>query len=82
MRVRKRVAVALTAALLVLAGLLVPTSALAAAGDKLDLKVLVIGGAAGDPTTDAWVSELSRQGVAFDVVRRPGQAASAPDQPG
>jgi hypothetical protein len=74
MRVRKRAAVALTAVLLVLAGLLVPTSALAAAGDKLDLKILVIGGPAGDPTTDAWVSELSRQGVAFDVVRRPGQA--------
>ena len=69
MCVRKRVVVALTAALLVLAGLLVPTGAQAAAGDRLDLRILVIGGGVGDPTTDAWVSELSRQGVPFDIVR-------------
>ena len=77
MCVRKRLLVALTAVLLVLAGLLVPTSAQAASGDRLDLKILVIGGSAGDPTTDAWVSELSRQGVPFDIVR-PGPGQSLP----
>ena len=70
MRVRRRVAVAVGAALVVLAGLLVPGAALAAAGQRLDLRLLVIGGAAGDPTTDAWTTELTRQGIPFDLVRR------------
>lgn len=47
----------------------VAPGATAAAGQRLDLKVLLIGGSAGDPTTEAWSSELSREGVAYTFVR-------------
>lgn len=77
MRVHRSLAVALGAAILVLAGLLVPGAAQAAPGQRLDLKILIIGGAAGDPTTDAWTTELARQGIPFDVVRRGADPSAA-----
>jgi len=56
--------------------------AASAAGPRLDLKVLVLGGAAGDPTTDAWTAELSREGVPFTLARTAsGQALPALSDP-
>ena len=69
MRPTKRLAVALLASVMTLAYLVLPGSAAAAQGQRLDLKLLVIGAAVGDPTTDAWTSELTRQGIPYDVVR-------------
>ena len=48
-----------------------PTTPGLTAGDSVDLRVLLIGGvggAASDPTTAAWVSGLSSQGVAYTEV--------------
>ena len=69
MRPTKRWAVALLASVMALAYLVLPGSAAAEQGQRLDLRLLVIGGAVGDPTTDAWTSELTRQGIPHDVVR-------------
>jgi hypothetical protein len=44
---------------------------------RLDLKILLIGGESGDPTTQAWISELRREGVPFTLVR-PGQGDELP----
>ncbi|MDP9395370.1 MAG: hypothetical protein M3Q27_14440 [Actinomycetota bacterium] len=43
----------------------------AAAGPRLDLRVLLIGGGVSDPTTAAWERELERIGVAYRVIRTP-----------
>ena len=69
-------AVALVAA----AGAAVPgTAAAAGTPAQLDLKVLLIGGtggAAADPTTAAWASALSSEGVAYTEVDATGAAGS------
>src|SRR3954464_14319113 len=68
---------ALLGATAVVLGSVRPAPASAATGQRLDLEVLVIGGAKGDPTTDAWTSELDREGVPFTVVR-PQQGDALP----
>jgi Putative Ig domain len=69
-------AVALVAA----AGAVVPgTAAAAGTPAQLDLKVLLVGGtggAAADPTTAAWASALSTEGVAYTEVDASGAAGS------
>jgi hypothetical protein len=80
MRARLRVAVAVAVALLGLGCLVAPSSAIANPGQRLDLKILVIGAAAGDPTTDAWTTELGRQGIPHAIVR-PGQPLPALENP-
>jgi hypothetical protein len=49
-----------------------PMQAGAATAPQLDLRVLVIGNGAGDPTTDAWTSALSAEGVAYTVATATG----------
>ena len=73
--VRRLTAVLAAALLLGTTGPLIarsaPTTPGLTAGDSVDLRVLLIGGvggAASDPTTAAWVSGLSSQGVAYTEV--------------
>jgi hypothetical protein len=68
---------ALVAALLGIALNATATTATAAGTPRLDLKILLIGGDAGDPTTQAWISELKREGVPFTLVR-PGNGDALP----
>lgn len=51
-------------------------SAAAATPPQLDLKVLLIGGGAGDPTTVAWQNALSTEGVPYTVVTATGSIGS------
>ncbi|HJP77596.1 MAG TPA: Ig domain-containing protein [Pseudonocardiaceae bacterium] len=50
----------------------VTVSASAATPQQLDLKVLLIGGEAGDPTTAAWQSALTSEGVPFTLASASG----------
>ena len=50
----------------------VTVNASAATPQQLDLKVLLIGGEAGDPTTAAWQSALTSQGVPFTLATAAG----------
>ncbi|CAM5496948.1 hypothetical protein SXANM310S_03535 [Streptomyces xanthochromogenes] len=43
---------------------------------QLDLKVLLIGGGPGDPTTLAWQNALDTEGVAYSVVNASGDVGS------
>jgi hypothetical protein len=54
----------------------VTVNASAATPQTLDLKVLLIGGEAGDPTTAAWQSALTSQGVPFTSVTASGSYGS------
>ncbi|HXW78638.1 MAG TPA: hypothetical protein VEJ84_04020, partial [Acidimicrobiales bacterium] len=49
----------------------------AAAGSTLDLRVLLIGDGATDPTTAAWESALSTEGVPYTEVDAAGASATA-----
>ena len=68
------------ATLLAAAGAAVPgTAAVASSPPQLDLKVLLLGGpggAAADPTTAAWASALSTEGVPYTEVDANGAAGS------
>ncbi|MBC3843651.1 hypothetical protein GXW82_35840 [Streptacidiphilus sp. 4-A2] len=67
------------ATLLAAAGAAVPGTAAAAASPQLDLKVLLVGGAGGgaaDPTTAAWESALTTEGVPYTEVDAAGAAGS------
>jgi hypothetical protein len=59
-----------------LAGVVTSTAAHAAPGQELDLKVLLIGQNGGDPTTAAWQSELTSEGVAYTLVLAQGTPGS------
>ena len=54
----------------------VTVNASAATPQTLNLKVLLIGGEAGDPTTAAWQSALTSQGVPFTSVTASGSYGS------
>ncbi|HEY4453200.1 MAG TPA: Ig domain-containing protein [Pseudonocardiaceae bacterium] len=54
----------------------IAVDASAATPQTLDLKVLLIGGEAGDPTTAAWQSALTSQGVPFTSVTASGSYGS------
>ena len=75
----KRVAACL-ATVLAFGGLAATAGAGAAAADTtpqtLNLKVLLIGEGSTDPTTAAWASALSNEGVAFDEVTATGAVGS------
>lgn len=76
---RKRRAVCAAAAVAALAGASVTglsAGASAAAGPTLALRVLLIGGGSGDPTTAAWESALSGEGVAYTEVTVSGAPGS------
>ncbi|MGF1426722.1 putative Ig domain-containing protein [Kitasatospora sp. LaBMicrA B282] len=51
-------------------------SAVAATPPQLDLKVLLVGGGSGDPTTAAWQNALSTEGVPFTLVNASGAIGS------
>ncbi len=84
MRQRKRgwTAVLAAATLLATAGAAAPLAAppaVAATSQQLDLKVLLVGGVGGgasDPTTAAWESALSTEGVPYTEVDGAGAAGS------
>jgi hypothetical protein len=59
-----------------LAGVVTSTAAHAASGQELDLRVLLIGQNGGDPTTAAWQSELTSEGVAYTLVTAQGSPNS------
>jgi hypothetical protein len=62
---------------LVLAGLPAATEAEAATGaPTLDLKILLIGNGAADPTTAAWAATLTDEGVPYTEVDASGAAGS------
>ena len=66
----------------ILAGVLVSgtlnmTRTAAAAGSPVQLKLLVIGGAIGDPTTAAWEHALDTEGVPYTFVQAQGIGPSA-----
>ena len=69
-----------TVTLLAAAGAAVPVAATAAAASpQLDLKVLLVGGVGGgaaDPTTSAWASALTTEGVPYTEVDATGTAGS------
>ena len=46
----------------------------ASAEQRLDLRVLLISGGIGDATTDAWRTELARQGVAYTEIVKPSSS--------
>ena len=75
-------AVLATATLLAAAGAAAPLAAspaVAATSQQLDLKVLLVGGVGGgasDPTTAAWESALSTEGVPYTEVDGAGAAGS------
>jgi hypothetical protein len=50
----------------------VSIDAAAATPQQLDLRILLIGGEAGDPTTSAWQSALTSQGVPFTLATATG----------
>ena len=54
----------------------VTIDAAAATPAQLDLKVLLIGGEAGDPTTAAWQSALTSEGVPFTLATASGSYGS------
>ncbi len=54
----------------------VTINAAAATPAQLDLKVLLIGGEAGDPTTAAWQSALTSEGVPFTLATASGSYGS------
>ncbi|MDH6109639.1 hypothetical protein P3T36_000410 [Kitasatospora sp. MAP12-15] len=62
------------ATLLATAQAVVP--AVAATPQQLDLKVLLIGGGSGDPTTEAWQAALDSEGVAYTLVNTTGALGS------
>jgi len=79
LRNRKRIVSLVAATCVVMAGLagVVGSSAAhAAPGQSLDLKVLLIGQNGGDPTTAAWQSELTSEGVAYTLVTAQGSPGS------
>ncbi|MDP9417850.1 MAG: hypothetical protein M3P48_08480, partial [Actinomycetota bacterium] len=53
---------------------LAPTPAGAGTAQRLDMRVLLIAGPAGDATTEAWRTELERHGVAYTAVVQPGSS--------
>ena len=59
-----------------LAGVVTSSVAHAGPGQSLDLKVLLIGQNGGDPTTAAWQSELTSEGVAYTLVVAQGSPGS------
>ncbi|QMU79567.1 hypothetical protein GXW83_31545 [Streptacidiphilus sp. PB12-B1b] len=69
-----------SATLIAAAGAAIPAGAAAAASPpQLDLRVLLVGGvggAAADPTTAAWASALTTEGVPFTEVDAAGAAGS------
>ena len=54
----------------------ITVNASAATPQQLDLKVLLIGGEAGDPTTAAWQSALTSEGVPFTLASATGSYGS------
>ena len=62
------------ATLLATAQAVVPVAA--ATPPQLDLKVLLIGGGSGDPTTTAWQAALDNEGVAYTLVNATGALGS------
>ncbi len=78
-RLRPMVARLLPVALVVglcIGGMGLNESAFAATPPQLDLKVLLIGEGAADPTTAAWQSALTDEGVPFDLVTASGAAGA------
>jgi hypothetical protein len=65
-----------TIALITGAGAAVPSVSGAAAAPQLDLKVLLVGGGASDPTTAAWEAALTTEGVPYTEVDGTGTAGS------
>src|ERR1700689_1151123 len=79
LRNRKRIVSLVAATCVVMAGLagvVGSTAAPAAPGQSLDLKVLLIGQNGGAPTTAAWQSELTSEGVAYTLVPAQGSPGS------
>src|SRR5664280_1820127 len=76
-RFRRSVVVLATASVLVATlGLAVPRSVGAAVPPTLNLNVLLIGTGSSDPTTAAWQSALSSEGVAYTSVTATGASGS------
>src|ERR1035438_3123615 len=69
---RSIVVLAMTSVLVATLGLAVPRSVGAAAPPTLNLNVLLIGTGSSDPTTAAWQSALSSEGVAYTSVTASG----------
>src|SRR5664280_776067 len=75
---RSIVVLAMTSVLVATLGLAVPRSVGAAVPPTLNLKVLLIGTGSSDPTTAAWQSALSSEGVAYTSVTASGGTVSLP----
>jgi hypothetical protein len=73
---RSIVVLAMTSVLVATLGLAVPRSVGAAAPPTLNLNVLLIGTGSSDPTTAAWQSALSSEGVAYTSVTAAGASGS------
>ncbi|HYS40113.1 MAG TPA: hypothetical protein VEO01_31240, partial [Pseudonocardiaceae bacterium] len=52
------------------------TTAAAATPPQLNLRILLVGGGAGDPTTDAWVATLNSEGVPYTLATATGPYGS------
>src|SRR5664279_4461547 len=73
---RSVVVLAMTSVLVATLGLAVPRSVGAAVPPTLNLNVLLIGTGSSDPTTAAWQSALSSEGVAYTSVTATGASGS------
>jgi hypothetical protein len=74
-----KMALPITLSVFMVAGILGASaaSAVAATSPTLDLKVLLVGDGASDPTTAAWVSALASEGVPYTEVDATGATATA-----
>ncbi len=76
-RLRRRVAVLSVFALVLgIAGITGLATTSGASTQQLDLKILLIGGGAGDPTTSAWQATLDSEGVPYTLVTATGSYGS------
>ena len=75
-RIRRTVLVALVGVVVMGAWTMASPSARADSSQSLDLRVLLIGQSGGDPTTQAWQSQLTAEGVAYTTVLAQGSPGS------